>query len=361
MDPAIHQHQPKTTIGSVLWQVLLSLAAALQDVLVRVSTQPFTIVRTHDGYCLPANSSADNVARTPEMVELGEIQEQLFKAGKARAPVIIRLGDDDVLFRGRTFPKAVADVIEPVLHNQIQKLVPWKEDDITFGYVVERQAHSDDQVHAQLAITKQSLIDKIRREARAAGLKLVAIDSTDEATQAQPIQIYSAALDQRERLAGHISRVLIGVTLLSFALSTVGLFQFAHKSWSTYGIENSIAIQNRDLNNALLIQKSREKSDERVEALIARKRDQMPRVTVVNELSNRLPDKTWLDRLEIRNNVIVISGYSDNAAAIVKILDEAEEFTDVKFIGATELSNLAGREKFQISIRISKTREGTVQ
>ena len=361
MDSAIHQQQLKTTIRSVSWRWLLSLGAALQDALALVSVQPLTVVRTRYGYCLLANPSAKNASETPAVPDLSAVQAQLRKSRKANAPVVVRLGDDDVLFRARTFPKAVTDVIEPVLHNQIQKLVPWTEDDIAFGYIIEREASSNEQVHAQLAITKQSVIDRIRNEANAAGLHLVAIDSMDEASPTQPIQIYSAVLEQRERFARQIGRMLFGMALLSFALTAVGLFQFTYRTWTLHEIENSIAIQKIDLGKALQVQKAREKSDERVEALIAQKRSQIPRIAVVNELAKRLPDKTWLNSLEVRDNVAILSGYSDNAAAIVRILDEAEEFTDVKFIGATELSNLAGREKFQISIGIANLHDGAGQ
>ena len=361
MDTAIVQQQSKSTIRSILWRLLLSLGAALQDALAVVSVQPSVVVRTHDGYRLPTNPAANNAAETPTVAELSGVAAQLRKTRRAKAPVVVRLGDDDVLFRGRTFPKAVTDVIEPVLHNQIQKLVPWTENDIAFGYIIEREANSNEQVHAQLAITRQSVIDRIRSEANAAGLHLVAIDSTDEASPTQPIQIYSESLEQKERFARQIGRVLIGLALTSFALSAVALSQFAYSTWRMYEIENSIANQKNALNKALLVQKAREKSDERVEAMIAQKRNQMPRIAVVNELSKRLPDKTWLESLEVRDNVAILSGYSDNAAAIVRLLDEAEEFTDVKFIGATELSTSAGRERFQISVRISKYHDGADQ
>ena len=83
--------------------------------------------------------------------------------------------------------------------------------------------------------------------------------------------------------------------------------------------------------------------------LFAQKVRQPASVELLEELSARLPDDTWLFRVEIRDGKVHLQGTSTRASALIAELEESRFFEDVRFASPVTQDGASGRERFHLS------------
>lgn len=77
----------------------------------------------------------------------------------------------------------------------------------------------------------------------------------------------------------------------------------------------------------------------------------LPLASVVDALSQALPDDTWLDRIEINGSEIRISGLTGNATELVADLGRQPVFADARASVASVRDNAANKERFTFEMR----------
>jgi general secretion pathway protein L len=98
---------------------------------------------------------------------------------------------------------------------------------------------------------------------------------------------------------------------------------------------------------------------ERIDAHVARaqylfghKAEQPTSVELLEELSQRLPDHTWLFRAEIRDGSVHLQGMSTRASALIAELEDSDYFKDVHFASPVTQDGATGRERFHLSASV---------
>lgn len=77
----------------------------------------------------------------------------------------------------------------------------------------------------------------------------------------------------------------------------------------------------------------------------------LPLASVVDALSQALPDDTWLDRIDVNGNEIRISGLTNNAAELAAHLGRQPQFADTKATVASVRDNNLNKERFTFEMR----------
>jgi general secretion pathway protein L len=71
-------------------------------------------------------------------------------------------------------------------------------------------------------------------------------------------------------------------------------------------------------------------------------------LAILNELSQRVPDSAWLTQLQISDDDIKLNGEAQNAADLLRVLNEAQTVTKARF--TTSLRKIEDGESFQIAV-----------
>lgn len=77
----------------------------------------------------------------------------------------------------------------------------------------------------------------------------------------------------------------------------------------------------------------------------------LPLASVVDALSQALPDDTWLDRIEVNGHEIRISGLTGNATELVAHLGRLPAFAETRASVASVRDNTANKERFTFEMR----------
>ena len=83
-----------------------------------------------------------------------------------------------------------------------------------------------------------------------------------------------------------------------------------------------------------------------------RKLQTAPRVVVLDELTRRLPDETWLASLQIDGHDVRLTGYAPVAASLIGLLDASEYFGTPSFQSPVTQDARSGKQRFSLAFEL---------
>lgn len=277
---------------------------------------------------------------------------QRYQSGPAS--VILRFSPNTTLQKQLTFPKATLDVIEPVLHNQMERIAPWTSEEVRFGYeVLDEEGVANDQLNVRVIVTSQTMIDEAMDLAGQIGLMPGRIDFGENAEAPSNIRLVTME-DKGLQKTQNIITLTLGILLvLSFVVCGFGISSLRSAQATLEQLNGQISITRQ---KAGQVQKLATENDElrrRRLKLIKRKQEETPAVVALEMLSRSLPDTAWLTGFEINKSNVKLYGLAENAASLITILENTAYFSDVKFSASTTRRPTDNKELFSISARAS--------
>jgi general secretion pathway protein L len=270
-------------------------------------------------------------------VQIDALKRLVAKSGAQKSGVVrLRLAPGEIIERTIQIPAAASDVIGPVLLNQLERIVPWSQDETRYGYrIAGKNEKSPDQLDIQVVATTRSMVEAALGRAKSIGLKPDVVDFASDADGRSAIEVMSLAPDPAKRIAQTLHTGflvgLIGVVLVS----GFGLYHMWVRQTQSDELEAQIAtatarvVKVRQLNDA-----NKQLRDQR-EHLVRRKQEEPAVMVLIEALSRALPDSAYLTELEIHGRDTRIAGKSDDPTALITMLEATPQFADVHFSAAT--------------------------
>jgi Tfp pilus assembly protein PilN len=88
-----------------------------------------------------------------------------------------------------------------------------------------------------------------------------------------------------------------------------------------------------------------------------RRRQRLPAVAVMSELSEVLPQTVWLDSLSLDDVRIDLKGQGSDIPSLIDILEQSPVFMDVNFASATQFNVESNAEAFSIGATLEPAAE----
>ena len=162
-------------------------------------------------------------------------------------------------------------------------------------------------------------------------------------------------IEQRYRVANPRSRLNLGLAAAAFVLLIVVMMQsLSYRAGRLADLESAIAEVQGE---ARRVQNLREQVAETSEAasFLTRWRSQSPiAIAVLADVTTILPDDTFLDRLVIGQDAVLMQGKSANAQQLIEVVNNSEMFERAAFRGSTRTDQATGLEIFEVNTEISE-------
>jgi general secretion pathway protein L len=258
------------------------------------------------------------------------------KAGPKTGQVLLRLSPADVVERTIQIPEAASDVIEPVLQNQMERIVPWSQDDTRYGYrVVGPNSTSPDQLDVHVVATTRSILDAALKRARNVGLTPFAIDFAPASDGASSIELMSLAPDPVKKTERALNGFFALLLAFGAIVSAFGLYQMWSQQAQNDDLMVNIASAKTRLEEVKRLNDENALLRQQRERLVRRKMEEPAVMVLIEALSRALPDSAYLTELEIHGRDTRIVGKSDDPTALITVLEATPQFQDVHFSAAT--------------------------
>lgn len=269
--------------------------------------------------------------------------------------VVLRLPAAQVLRRQLDLPLAAAENLREVLSFEMDRLTPFKAEDVAYDFRVAGTDREAERLTVDLAVAPRALVDEAVRVAQGVGLSphRVALAEDD----GPPFNLLAPdAAAEGGRL---LPRLNIALALAACALlGALALWPLQRKEARLAALESQLA-ESRTAAAASEDLRRRIDAALKRNSFLAQRRQATPlAVAVLADLTERLADDTWLVQLRIGDGAVELSGYAPAAAALLPALEQSALLRNLRFSAPVMPDQRVGRERFNLSADLDSTGGG---
>lgn len=322
---------------------------------------PMLVVR--DGQATIVDSRPGTAVQRASLASLDDAQRKaavlalLERNGEPRGRARAVLSAEEALVRRLAMPAATEENLRQVLEFEMDRLTPFRSNEVYFDYRVTSRDAAASQVILQLAVARRDVVDSRVNELRALGVSVQGVAVREDAGHA------GAALDllpseqrgeresSRERMA---QRLAAGTVLvLLFVALIYPVYQKRETLIALSPLVNQ-ARQEAEATDAIAHDLERQVAD--YNFLLARKHATQPVLAVLEDLSRLLPDNTWVQQLDVKTvgktREVVITGETASASRLIEILEGSKLLQNAAFRGTVSRGGQAALERFTIAAEV---------
>ena len=267
-------------------------------------------------------------------------------------PVEVRLDGSRMLTKILKLPAASRNYLDAVVRHQLDRVTPWSADRVVFDYAIaEDEPTPDDQIAVRLVATSRDVFDGAMERLATVGIKPAVVGtSEDPIDHPSTVNLMQAnRMERRSKLRRRVATGLLAVLMIGAALS--GL-----TGWRLYQANGEAASLGEELAGVRAEIEALRAGTQRSDALdqiLAEKRDSVPAVVVLDELSALIPTSTYLTELSIDERELRVAGLSNETPALIGILEAADFLDGVRFAAPTTREEGTTQERFEIVAQIA--------
>lgn len=253
------------------------------------------------------------------------------------------------LLRRTVLPAAARKNLNQVIRFEIDRHTPFAADQVYFDTRIVEQANA--KIVVELIVVPRQVLDPLLALAEDADPNIDDVAVLDHGRPRTGLALLpEGRSDQRPRWSRHLNLALgaLLLALIAAALLLPVLFQ----QRQIESLEQQVAKARKAAIRATDIQQ-RLTELKRQRRFLVDKKLQTPALTqLLEDLSRRLPDDTWLTQLRYRDGQLHIDGQSPAASKLVKLLEDSPYFDNVHFISPITQDRRSGLERFRISMDV---------
>jgi general secretion pathway protein L len=282
----------------------------------------------------------------------GAVRALIERAGESRGRARLALGHQEALVHRVTMPGATEENLRQVLAFEMDRLTPFKADEVYFDYrVISREAASG-QIVVQLAVARREVVDARVQRLRALGANVQGVAVRDDTAQGEALDLMPAEQrgegeSSRERL---LQLVMLGACALLLAVALVYPVWQKRETFKALDPIVNKARQEAEATDA--IARTLEKQVADFNFLLARKHGNAPALAFIEEISRLLPDNTWVTSLEIKPSgkvrEVQVIGETVSSSKLIEILEGSSLLQNAAPRGAVTRGSQPGTERFMI-------------
>ena len=322
------------------WRVLLGLA---QDRLLLSHEQEELRVQWQDA------AGLRDLVRLPLPLQEPELEKVLGNR-LAALPRWLLLPPDRVLRRSLLLPGAAAERLRDVVGFEVDRQTPFAAGAVRFDARLLRR-RADGQLEAELVAVPRPAFDEAMATVGSLAASLVGVEASD--AQGKPLGINLLPLEQRRHRHNPLRN-------WNLALAVVALLALMACAWQVLDNRRQTAaafaaqVEVR-ANQARTVAMQRQRLVDVVEgaAFLDRTRASLPTaVEVMDEVSRRLPDNTYLEKLSIEGHQLLLIGLSPEASSLVAKMEGSRLWKSPALSGALQPDPRSRRDRFSLTAEL---------
>jgi general secretion pathway protein L len=285
-------------------------------------------------------------------LEVGGLVPEVGRDPHARPPErVLMMPPDLILTRTVSLPAQVRANLGQVVRYELDRLSPFQSSEVLFDFAARPAAKGAPRVQIDLALCRRDLADTWIKRLREVEMPIDRISWVDAWPGANLLPAGERPKRSLEILTP--TRLLwAGVALVLLAILVGPLWQ-RHRIAAT--LEDLVQRARVEAIAVDDVRQELERARLGSTAVLQQKWDAPNILAMLNELSERIPDDTWIQTLDYNNGEVELRGESGQATALIGLLEQAPGIDEVAFRSPVTQIPQTGKERFNISLRFSRT------
>ncbi len=266
---------------------------------------------------------------------------------------LLLLPHEAILTRTVSFPAQVRGNLPQVMRYELDRLSPFQAHEVVFDFLPRTGPKGGERLTVDLALCRRDRVEGWIKRLGEAGSPIDRI-SWDGAWPRANLLPPEERPRRRLQVFSVNKLLLLLALLLALAVLFTPLWQ---KGRIVELLENQIrqvraqAVAVEDLRQEL------ERARQGSTAVLQQKLDQPPILAMLRELTDRLPDDTWIQSFEYNNGQVNLRGESGQATALIALLERAPGIDGVSFRSPVTQVARTGKERFYLSFSFAPVGE----
>jgi general secretion pathway protein L len=254
-----------------------------------------------------------------------------------------------VLQRNLVLPAAAEDNLRQVLSFEMDRQTPFKADQIYFdSRVIGRDANGRN-LNVELVLLPRAQLDQEIGALPAGVSSLDAVDSWLGEPGGGRRHINLLPAERRARHRDMRLPLNLGLAALAVVLLFVNMDEsLANRETALESMRAEVEKSNTEAKQVAALRKTLSDSIAGANFLSDKKRNNPLTVAVLDDLSRRLPEDTFLERLQIENGEVQLQGQSKEAAKLIAMLGASGCLGNPRLQGQIQPDARTSKERFQI-------------
>jgi len=281
-----------------------------------------------------------------------QVEDLLLETELQQAPRFLLLELETVLNRELKLPAAAESNLAQVLTFEMDRQTPFRASDVYFDWKILERGGDSGQISLEIFVAPRAEVDLLVNAVTGRGFPLAGVDIADGD---RTLGLNLLPVDQRVRSATPKSRMNLALGTASIVLLALVMAQSLYlRSHQVTELEEAITSVQGGAREVMQIKQQIEDSSEAAGFLATRRAEAPLAIEVLADITQLLPDDTYLDRLVISKSSVQLQGKSQNAQQLIELVNASTLLHEASFRGSTRLDARSGLEIFEVNAEVLK-------
>jgi general secretion pathway protein L len=268
--------------------------------------------------------------------------------------IALRLPADRVLMPKVELPIAAAENLREALAFEMDRHTPFSAEDVLFDFRVIGSDAELERMQIELLVVRKHDIDEALALAASMGLSPDCVAGPPaDGPEAETFNLLSEA--ERPRPSRLVPRLVATIAVLTLVLGGVAIgLEYDRKQKTLALYEAHVAELRATTGETGRLEEKAERLLAVSGYLVEKKQRQVQMVEILDELTRRLPDEHYLISYSFRDGAVQLAGYSDDPSSVLRLLEESELFSQVRFAAPVTMDPRIGKERFNVGATVAR-------
>ena len=279
---------------------------------------------------------------------------------RRRVPAVLLLEADEGLLCDDQLPAGAAADLDRIMPHRVDLLTPWPPERVHAGYRIAAK-RKDGQVDVLLGVVPRANVDATLARLAAWGVTVDGVDILREDGDPAELNLLARHGTRKSRRWGLLGFVTLLALAGGAALVGVEIYRLHEQLQSRTA--HAAALEQRLADMPALL--TRIEALRRNAGFIPEQQRQTASPIVVLEVLSRIfPDSIWLDTVSLEDGELTLSGYAEDAAQVLPIIESSAHFSAAEFRAPSTRVRVPGAgggerevERFTLSARVEPLAE----
>lgn len=261
--------------------------------------------------------------------------------------IVLKLENHQGLRKQIKLPMAAAENLQQVIAFEMDRMTPFKSDQVYFSALVASRLKATRQIVVDLVLTPKTKLDSILEDLTAAGWRPERVYLDGETRIGSYDLLPEKFRPPHRRLPGILNGILAG--LIVTLLTLVAIVPLWSANNEVKRLQDQVKKTARIAQEVESMREQAEKLQHQARFLQDRKHVEPVLLDMLEELTRVIPDGTWLNGLQYANRRLIVQGQSPSASSLLQRIETSAFFRNVSFVSPVTKDTSNGLERFQIA------------
>jgi general secretion pathway protein L len=260
------------------------------------------------------------------------------------------------LRRALSLPAAAEDNLRQVLAFEMDRQTPFKADQVYYDYRLLDRPPGERNLSVDLTVIPRAQLDIEIAAIGPAGAVLDGVDCWSDVSGGERVGLNLLPMERRARRKNLRLRSNLALAVGTVALLIVVMAQsLANRQAALAAMTAEVDKTQISAKQINALRKTLQDTIASANFLSRKKREVPVMVELLDDLSKRLPDDTFLERLNVdEKGKIELQGQSNEASKLVDLLQKSELLTNPTFQGTIQPDPRTKKERFNLTVEFRK-------